>query len=143
MPAAIAIPLVTGAVSAGAQIYGAKKASDASKKASKAQQDASDKAFQYQKQERDRMSGLNAPFMQGMGDRVNTLRSLTTPGQVYMPPQMRPMPGPPPGQMPGPQPMPQQGPPRGPVPMTMGQMRQPMPMGPDPYQQYLQSRMGG
>jgi len=127
MPAAIAVPLITGAVSAGAQIYGAKKASDATKKATAAQQQAANKAFQYQEAEKNRMTGLNQPFMQGMGDRVNTLRSLTTPGMRYGQPMpqapmpQRPMMAPPLEGPPIETPMPgQYG-----FPQNMGQMRQP------------------
>jgi hypothetical protein len=112
MPAAVAVPLVLGGLQAGTSLYGAKKASDASKKATAAQERANNKAFDYQRQEADRMRRMNAPSMEGMGDHFATMRSLTTPGMRYggaqhsmqMQGRMRPQNMPPMGG-PGPAPM--------------------------------------
>lgn len=49
MPAAIAIPLIVGAVSAGASVYGAKKNADANKEASKTEAESADKALDFSK----------------------------------------------------------------------------------------------
>lgn len=108
MPAAVAIPLIAGA-SAGAQLYGAKKGSDAAKAAARDQGRASEKAFGYAREERDRMSSLNKPFMEGSGERAMSRRNAMNaglPGEgMGLAPQWsggRPPQGPPPQ---GPPPM--------------------------------------
>ena len=80
MPAAVAVPLIVGAASAGAQLYGAKKGSDAAKAAARDQGLASEKAFGYAREERDRMSSLNRPFMEGSGERAMSRRNAMNAG---------------------------------------------------------------
>jgi hypothetical protein len=79
--------LIIGGIGAVGNLVGAKMGADAAKSAAKQQQKAAKQAFEYQREERDRMVGLNRPFMEGMDGRMSTLRSLTTPGQSYSPQQ--------------------------------------------------------
>lgn len=107
MPAWL-LPAILGGASVAGNIIGGKKNADAAKKAAAEQGKASDRAFQYARENRDRMQGLNAPFLRGMDQHVGTFRSLTTPGMRYAPPpqQARPLPAPMPSQQPMPQTMP-------------------------------------
>jgi len=108
--AALPIVLVVGwliglmmGLSAAAKLIGGKRASDSAKKAAKIQDQAAVRAFAAQKAEWERVQKINAPFMEGMAERRNTMRSLTTPGTSY---QHNPQPQ-------GPPPPPPQGPPGG------------------------------
>lgn len=67
MPAAIAIPLIIGAASTGAQIYGAHKAAGAAKDAAKIQNDAGQKALDYQQHATDQ----SLAFLRTNQDRAN------------------------------------------------------------------------
>jgi len=61
-------------------LYGAKKGSDAAKAAARDQGRASEKAFGYAREERDRMSSLNKPFMEGSGERAMSRRNAMNAG---------------------------------------------------------------
>lgn len=62
MPAAIAIPAIIGAASAGAQVYGAKKGADAAKKAASQQQQSVDQAQAFNKQAWDAQQAALSPY---------------------------------------------------------------------------------
>jgi hypothetical protein len=77
MPAAIAIPLITGAVGAGATVAGAKMASNASKNALKAQTGATNRALAQQERIYNQTRQDQAPFRDISAGAARTLGNLT------------------------------------------------------------------
>ena len=82
MPAAIAIPLVTGAIGAGAQIFGAAKASGAARDAARTQSRAADRALGM-------MQSVYQPYTNAGGSAMTTLGRLMTPSMPYAQPMQR------------------------------------------------------
>lgn len=73
MPAAVAVPLIIGAASAGAQVYGAKKASSAAKSAAQTQVAAVDKAQAANDRAYADQKAALAPYQQAGGDSLARL----------------------------------------------------------------------
>ena len=120
MPAAIAIPLIIGAASTGASLYGAKKGADAAKSAAKIQSTSVDKAQAFnEKAWQQQQEALN-PYKQAGQYSLAALMARQYGGgaQQYQPPPgygppRPPMPQGPPQGFPGPQG------PQGPPPMSL------------------------
>lgn len=82
MPAAIAIPAIVGAASAGASVVGAKMQSNAAKKAAQTQVDASNQAL-------GRYEQINRPYLDLGQSAATTLGRVMQPGMGYSPQQQR------------------------------------------------------
>jgi hypothetical protein len=82
LPAAIAIPAIVGAASAGASVVGAKMQSNAAKKAAQTQVTASNDALRRYEQ-------INQPYLQAGQSSMNTLGRLMQPGLPYSPQQQQ------------------------------------------------------
>lgn len=85
MPAAVAVPLIVGAASAGASMFGASRAADASKKAARTQSDAANKALNLQKEIYQNQQQLMSPYVQGGQAAFANMQRMAG-GQGPMPP---------------------------------------------------------
>lgn len=103
MPAAIAIPLITGAATAGAQVVGAKLASNAAQNAARTQSQAADRALAYQQQLQQQQRQDFTPYQQAGASAMGQLGRLANApqpvfnasapmGQLGLPPQQAPQP---------------------------------------------------
>jgi hypothetical protein len=79
MPAAVAVPLIVGAASAGATVYGAHKASQAAKDAAQTQTNYGNKALDLQKQMYEQDRADQAPYRNISYGALNTLGSMMGP----------------------------------------------------------------
>lgn len=91
MPAAIAIPAIIGAASAGAQVYGAHKASNAAKDAAKVQVDATNKAQNFNERAYADQQKALAPYQQAGNDSL--ARLMAQHWGTALPPGMSPTSG--------------------------------------------------
>jgi hypothetical protein len=80
MPAAVAVPLIIGAASAGAQVYSAKKQAGAARGAAQDQQRAGDRALAANQAVYQDQRSMMAPWITAGQSSVNTLGRLLTPG---------------------------------------------------------------
>lgn len=89
MPAAIAVPLIIGAASTGAQLYGAKKGADAAKSAAKQQQDSVGKAQDFTERAWQQQQEALNPYRQAGQYSLAALMARQYGGnaQQYLPPQ--------------------------------------------------------
>ena len=85
MPAALAIPLIMGGVSAGATVAAAKIGSNASKNAAKTQVDASNQAQAVQQQVYQDQQKAQSPYMQLGQQAAGKLSGYTTPSTPFNP----------------------------------------------------------
>jgi hypothetical protein len=79
MPAAVAVPLIIGAASAGAQAYGAKKQADAAKGAARDQQAAGDRALAANQAVYQDQRSMMAPYVQAGQSSASALGRLLAP----------------------------------------------------------------
>lgn len=91
MPAALAVPLIIGAASAGAQVYGAHKASNAAKDAAKVQVDATNKAQSFNERAYADQQKALAPYQQAGNDSL--ARLMAQHWGTALPPGMSPTSG--------------------------------------------------
>lgn len=104
MPAAVAIPLIIGAASAGSAVASAKIQSNAAKNAAKTQVASQDKAQTFNQQAFQQQQAALQPYISGGQDAFSRLMSqhygtgglsagmrgtTTQPGQTFTPPQMQ------------------------------------------------------
>lgn len=104
MPAAIAIPLIVSAASAGAQVYGAHKAAGAAKDAARTQTKAGNQALDLQRDIYQDQMARQQPYMDAGRNAVTNLQTMggqsmptfngQMPGGGWRPPTQNPMPQP-------------------------------------------------